>query len=109
MGAIIRSKAPLMIPVQTSGSRVSAAAVEPFTSQNNMVITRRSPASALPDRADFNLAISSCGRYWSRNPALAPLLLTPARRDPDKSAPQFMQNFALSGLTVFQLGQFIRS
>jgi len=43
----------------SSGSRVSAIAVDPFTSQNSMVTTRRSPSIALPARAASSLASSS--------------------------------------------------
>ncbi len=57
----MNSKMPFMISVQVSGSTFSAAAVEPFTSQNNMVMTRRSPTIASCARAASNLVINSRG------------------------------------------------
>ena len=63
----MRSNAPFMISVQTSGSTFSAAAVEPLTSQKSMVMTRRSPALMPPwVRAASSLATSSGGRYCPR-------------------------------------------
>src|SRR5215210_9592114 len=60
------SNAPLIMSVQSSGSSCSAAAVDPLTSQNNIVTTRRSPISPPPEIAAFNFLSSSLGIYcWS--------------------------------------------
>src|SRR6185503_9608904 len=102
------SNTPFMTSVQISGSTFSAAAVEPFTSQNNIVITRRSPTIEFRVRADSNLVNNSCGRYRLRLKSV--LLLSPSRLAPDESSlfPQFIQNFAWSGLDAWQVGQFIK-
>src|SRR5262249_1375761 len=85
-----------MISVQSSGSIVSAMAVEPLTSQNSIVTTRRSPSIARPARAASSLASSSRGRNGSSSaPASASSRL-----------PHALQNREPSGLAVPQAGQF---
>ena len=69
-GAIRRAKAPFMMSAHSSGSRRSAAAVEPLTSQNSIVTTRRSPCIPPPLRAVSSFAKSSGGMY--RRSELAP-------------------------------------
>src|SRR3990172_12199061 len=65
-GLLICSNAPWMISDHSSGSRRSAAAVEPLTSQKSMVTTRRSPTISPRVRADSSLVSSSFGMYcWS--------------------------------------------
>src|SRR3954470_2767253 len=88
-----------MISVQSSGSIVSAIAVEPLTSQNSIVTTRRSPAIARPARAASSLASSSRGRNGSSSsPAAASSRL-----------PHTLQNREPSGFVVPPAGQFIDS
>src|SRR6266498_3937020 len=111
MGRIIYSKIPFMISVHTSGSTFSAAAVEPLTSQNNIVMIRRSPTIASFVRAASNFVNNSRGINLSKDWVFAACSLFPVFIPWIVSArdiPQFMQNFASLGLTVWQLGHFIR-
>src|SRR5215212_7594123 len=94
-----------MISDHTSGSTFSAAAVDPLTSQNNIVITRRSPIIASWARAASNLVISSRGINLSKAGVFSCPLLSPTTIVSE--APQFMQNLASSGLIVWQLEHFI--
>src|SRR3954469_14805315 len=88
-----------MISVQSSGSIVSAIAVEPLTSLNSIVTTRRSPSIARPARAASSLASSSRGRNGSSGAsALA-----------SSWVPQALQYREPSGFAVPQAGQFMRS
>jgi hypothetical protein len=83
-----------MISVQSSGSMVSAIAVEPFTSQNSIVTTRRSPSMARPSRAASSLASSSLGRNVSS-----------AGPPASSRVPHALQKRAPSGFSVPQAGQ----
>ena len=65
IGEIRCSNAPFMISAHSSGSSLSAADVEPVTSQNSMVTTRRSPETTPLVRAPSSLASSSLGMYCS--------------------------------------------
>src|SRR4051812_17586887 len=88
-----------MISVQSSGSIVSAIAVEPLTSLNSIVTTRRSPAIARPARAASSLASSSRGRNGSSSPPAAA----------SSRLPHTLQNREPSGFMVPHAGQFIGS
>src|SRR3954463_8920578 len=88
-----------MISVQSSGSIVSAIAVDPLTSQNSIVTTRRSPAIARPARAASSLASSSRGRNGSSSPPAAA----------SSRLPHTLQNREPSGFMVPHAGQFIGS
>src|SRR4051812_46552229 len=85
-----------MISVQSSGSSVSAIAVEPLTSQNSIVTTRRSPSIARPARAASSLASSSLGRKGSRS----------APPSASSRCPHALQNLDPSGFAVPQAEQF---
>src|SRR5215212_579096 len=98
-----------MISVQVSGSTFSAATVEPFTSQNNMVMTRRSPTITSWARAASIFTINSGGINLSSDWVIGRILwVSPAltRLVIPSDVPQCMQNFASSGLLFWQLGQF---
>src|SRR5438874_1488765 len=59
--------APFMISAHSSGSIVSASAVDPFTSQKSTLTMRRSPSMLRLVRALSSLFNSSLGMYcWSR-------------------------------------------
>src|SRR6188508_3542773 len=85
-----------MISVQSSGSIVSAIAVEPLTSQNSIVTMRRSPSIARPARAASSLASNSRGRNGSSSPPAAS----------SNRVPQALQYLEPSGLAVPQARQF---
>src|SRR3990172_7643684 len=92
-----------MISAQSSGSSRSAAAVEPFTSQNSMVTTRRSPAMLWPARAASSLASSSWGMYCS-NLSRVSVAGAAVFGSPFSACPQLPQNLACGGFSAAQFG-----
>ena len=107
MGSMRRSKAPLMISMTSSGSRVSAMAVEPLTSEKR-VVTRRRSVGTLPRVATRRSAYSwgtRRNRRSVRKPGAEAGVPAVGRAGADNSAPQAKQNRASGGNLVLQCGQ----
>src|SRR5947208_857469 len=121
------SKAPFMTSVHSSGSRRSAMAVEPWTSQKRTVTFRRSPCIARVERAASSLVTSgsgiaagagaAAGGAWGWSAASAwpqfgqkraagGTAVAQFEQVRASAVPQLMQKRAFSGFAVWQEGQF---
>jgi hypothetical protein len=102
------SNAPLMISAHSSGSSRRAAAVDPLMSQNIMVTIRRSPSIARLLRASSSLVANSRGINRSKGEGSARAAALGADCELFDVAnwwPQFIQNLAPAGFSVWHWGQ----